>query len=47
MISIKLIRMREPTDVGWCGLSIHHLQKDEKKATFSSLRASTRSSILI
>lgn len=44
---VEVIRMREPTDVAWCGLSIHHLQKDEKAALFSSIRASTRSSFLL
>jgi ubiquinone/menaquinone biosynthesis C-methylase UbiE len=44
---IEVLRLREPTDFAWCGLSIHHLQRDEKKALFSSLRASTRSSFLL
>jgi SAM-dependent methyltransferase len=44
---VELIKTSQPTDVAWCGLSVHHLKRDEKVDFLRSVRAATRRSFLI
>lgn len=37
----------EPTDVAWCGLSVHHLKSDEKQAFLAAVAASTKQCCMI
>jgi hypothetical protein len=39
---IEALKAREPTDVAWCGLSVHHLKRDEKVDFLRAVLASTR-----
>ncbi len=42
-----IMKRDEPTDVTWCSLSIHHLQRDEKLRLFHAIRESTTSVFMI
>ena len=37
----------EPTDVAWCGLSIHHLSTDGKRDLLTAIRRATRNFLMI
>jgi SAM-dependent methyltransferase len=37
----------EPTDIAWCGLSIHHLQTNEKLNLLRAIRGATRRFLMI
>jgi hypothetical protein len=42
-----IMKRDQPTDVAWCSLSIHHLQRDEKLELFQAIRESTTSMLMI
>jgi hypothetical protein len=42
-----IMKREEPTDVAWCSLSIHHLQRDEKLRLFQAIREITTSFLMI
>ncbi len=44
---IEALKARKPTDVAWCGLSVHHLKRDEKVDFLSAVRASTSKSFVV
>ena len=42
-----IMKRDEPTDVSWCSLSIHHLQRDEKLRLLRAIRGNTDSFLMI
>jgi hypothetical protein len=42
-----LTRRPEPADAAWCGLSIHHLDTDGKRALLEAIRGSTSKFLMI
>lgn len=44
---VEALKTSKPTDVAWCGLSVHHLKRDEKVDFLSAVRASTRKFFVI
>jgi hypothetical protein len=44
---VEALKTPRPTDVAWCGLSVHHLKRDEKVDFLSAVRASTRKSFVL
>jgi hypothetical protein len=44
---VEAMKAREPVDIAWCGLSVHHLEGSEKVDFLRAVRASTNKSFLL